>query len=392
MQYITMWAYPWDLIAEGPDTALAYLKNEVGLTAISVATAYHSLQAVLPHNPRWPVFIAPAAVYFQPLRELYEPTPIAPPVSPLLGQENWLAQIAEACQRQGLGLVAWTVCLHSSTLATRYPEYAVRDLFGTPSPAYLCPSWPAVRDYLVALCTDLDNYGLQALELEGAHYFDFEHHVHAKIGLRLGPIDRLLLSLCFCEACQDRARFNGIAVEALGDRLRQRLRQVFAAGASPEPPGDPDAQIEAFLQQVPDLIPFLGTRTDAVTALIEAIRAAIRSPLHVLLMGPSWLSGADPERLAPSVDRFEVCAYTADPAAVRRAVQQALAMLPGPDRLVVGLEAAHPSVPSEAALLAVAAAVRDLQVAGVSFYNYGLIPPAHLPWVQRAVQRLRASA
>ena len=49
--YSTMWAYLWDLVDEGLSDAVRYCREEIGLDALSVATAYHSYQQMRPHRP-----------------------------------------------------------------------------------------------------------------------------------------------------------------------------------------------------------------------------------------------------------------------------------------------------------------------------------------------------
>ena len=46
-----IWAYPRDLVERGAETELEELRS-LGYTGVSVAAAYHSVQAYLPENPR----------------------------------------------------------------------------------------------------------------------------------------------------------------------------------------------------------------------------------------------------------------------------------------------------------------------------------------------------
>lgn len=52
MGYIGMFVYPWDILDEGIDQALGNLADEVGIDAIHLATTYHSVKMLLPHDPR----------------------------------------------------------------------------------------------------------------------------------------------------------------------------------------------------------------------------------------------------------------------------------------------------------------------------------------------------
>lgn len=392
--YATMWAYPWDLVDEGIDRTLGFLGEDLGLTAVSVAASYHSFQALLPHNPDRKVLTTPdAAVYFIPDWRLYADTPLRPHVSLLQGGKDWLASIAAACQRRGPELVAWTVCLHNSRLAGRQPSTAVRNAFGDVYPSYLCPSNPDVRGYVRALCVNLDRgYGPRAIELESLHWHGFQHHAHPKVGVALGPVDEWLLSLCFCQACQERGQAAGVDVDGLADAVRRRLSATFAAGRSPQEPGPADERRRAFAEATPGLAAYQGVREQTVTSLVREVREAVRCQVYLIQMGDRWTTALEPARVSPLVDRIEILAYTASPEAVRRASEAALRGLPSPAHLTVGLSAFAPFSPDRESLLATSRAALDLGVGGLSFYNYGLIAIASFPWVKEVVGELRGRA
>lgn len=214
MSYVGMFIYPWDILDEGIDQVLGGLAKEIGVDAIHLATAYHSVKMLLPHNPRRKMLcVDSSAAYFQPQIELYAATPIKPVVSPMAAEGNPLAEIAAGCEKHGLGLVSWTLALHDDLLPARHPSCAQRNVFGDLFPYNLCPSSPKARAYLVALCKDLSiNYSLAGLELESACFGGLGHrYSHEKDpSLNLGPQGQFLLSLCFCEDCLRRAKEAGI--------------------------------------------------------------------------------------------------------------------------------------------------------------------------------------
>jgi hypothetical protein len=129
--YSTMWAYLWDLVDEGLSDAVRYCREEIGPDALSVATAYHSYQQMRPHRPGPKLLIeGAAAVYFQPDIQLYSDTIIEPRIAPLVGAGSPLGQLANLCTQSGLDLISWTVCLHNSHLAAKYPDCAQQTAYG----------------------------------------------------------------------------------------------------------------------------------------------------------------------------------------------------------------------------------------------------------------------
>ncbi|MBT3603161.1 MAG: hypothetical protein HN521_08855, partial [Candidatus Latescibacteria bacterium] len=129
--HTTMWTYPWDLNNEGYSTVLDKLKNEVGLNAINLASAYHTFDMLRPHLSKGNhLQISQAATYFQPQIDLYHNTCIKPPTSTWMGNDNWWGKAAEEAVRMGLDLNSWTVFFHNSNLAQQHPTCAIERCTG----------------------------------------------------------------------------------------------------------------------------------------------------------------------------------------------------------------------------------------------------------------------
>ena len=171
MDILSIWAYVWDVIDGGADSVISTLKNEIGLNTLSVATCYHSVDHLRVHRLENNFYSSQAAIYFQPDQSLYKNTRIEPPVSPLAEKTNPLRNISDGCERHGMKLSSWTVCLHNSTIGRNQPEVAQRDVFGNPCWHALCPANEDVREYMRAIVTDLTtNYNFATVELESCDY------------------------------------------------------------------------------------------------------------------------------------------------------------------------------------------------------------------------------
>jgi hypothetical protein len=87
---------------------------------------------------------------------------------------------------------------------------------------------------------------------------------------------------------------------------------------------------------------------------------------------------------APHLDGVLFCAYFARPEGVARLLKGARAAV-GPGRQVIaGFQLFHPNVADAADLTARVAAARP-HADGFNFYNLGLVPPARLSWIRRAL-------
>lgn len=382
----TIWAYLWDLVDDGLEEAVRRCREDMGLDAISVATAYHSFQQLRPHSSGNKLLVSDAAaIYFQPETKLYADTCIEPHVAPLAGQGNPMGRLASLCQARGVELISWTVCLHSSYLATRYPECAQQTAYGDNLGWVLCPGVDDVRAYAIALCRDLAvNYGVSRLELETCNFGTYGHaHYHVKDGVDLGRLGNYLFSLSFSPGCMDKARERGIDADGLREWVRQQLDAVFATG---EPL---DGDIEAFVKGNPALAAFQEMREELVTSLIREIRQVTGVEVSFLLMGDRWGAGIRRDQMSGAADLVEILAYSRDPDAIASRVRDTLADLDTPDQLVLGLQAYHPCATSAEELQAIVEAGLGLGVGKFSFYNYGIAPPPCLDWIGQCVKRMK---
>jgi hypothetical protein len=413
MGYATMWVYPWDILDEGVDRALAFLARDVGLDAISLATSYHTVKALLPHNPRRKVFLSESsALYFRPQLDLYANTPLKPHPSPMVKDEDILKTISSRCRTYGLELISWTVCLHNSYLGRRHPECTMRNAYGDPYPFALCPSNQAVRDYLTALAVDLtSNYDLTTLELESAHFSRFAHNYHHEKapGIGLGLLERFLLSLCFCHSCSERAQGEGIDTEGLKAMTREHLGKALNINRPcPVGPEGEYQQVSEFVAQTPQLAAYVEMRERTVASLIAELKESIpstgrRGERGFALIEPSgrrkaqlsvivspqprnWITGVHTRRIASIADFVEVLSYTSSASKVYDDISQIRQVLGSVESLTVGLAAYHPFVTDPNSLKEMVGQGLRAGVRRFSFYNYGLMPRENLSWVKEAVE------
>ena len=252
-----VWAYPWDLVERGAEAELAELAR-YGYDTVSVAAAYHAVQALAPENPRRLWYTrSSSTLHFAADRGRYGA------VAPLPAQAGEpFAAAAEAAAGAGLALVAWLVVLHTS-LAAEHPGLAVRPLGSAPLGGYLCPAQPAVVEYAAALAADVaSRFAPAALDLETAGYGGSAPPParQARRAARRGRA--YLAALCWCDAC---ARMGPPGVEAEAERrLRRELRGEAAAQT-----------LDELLDESPALAERQRGRESAVGALL---RPCVRPP------------------------------------------------------------------------------------------------------------------
>jgi hypothetical protein len=385
MEILSIWAYVWDVIDEGVDPVISSLKNEIGLNTLSVATSYHSVDHLRVHRLEHNIYNSPGATYFQPDRSLYTNTRIEPPVSPLAEQTNPLRQISDGCDRHGMRLSSWTVCLHNSQIGRNHPEVIQRDVFGNPCWNALCPANGDVREYMRALVTDLtENYNFATVELEACDYQGGRHHhAHEKIGILLGEMERFLLGLCFCESCRKRGQAQGIDVTTIANSVRSELAASFESGEPIQ------IGLDEFSDKVPDVRAFLEMRESVVSSLMAEIKAVSKAQISSMAMGSRLSAGYNAEQIREIADWYEILCYSSSRESVEQSVQNATTLMNGQaGKVWVGCCAYPPASPDAETLATNVKAAVDLGVRAVSFYNYGIMPKRNLQWIKHTIERI----
>jgi hypothetical protein len=389
---VSVWAYPWDLADIGVETALARV-TAAGATMVSLATSYHAGRFLQPGNPKRRVYYPEdGTVYYTVDETRWAGAEIAPLQAASVSAEgDMLAELVARRDRGGPGVSCWTVCLHNSRLGAAHPAHQVRTCFGDGQVYGLCPSSPAARAYVTGMVEEIaGRYAPDRIELESPDFMGFSHGFHhEKDGLPVQPEDDFLLGVCFCAYCMSRAAAAGVDAEGARARVVAILEAAFAR-EMPERvfPAFPAEGTCAFAGEGA-LYDYLRWRTEPVTSLVAEARAAAHGAsggrTRVLLIDAagSWWGGVDIAAATKGVDGVLYCAYFQRAGEVGAALAPVRAALGPGQSLVVGYQLFHPNVADKADLVARVAAAGE--VAGLNFYNLGLVPPVRLGWIAAAL-------
>ena len=385
MIYTTMWTYPWDVIDEGADRVVGIFREEMGLDAMSLSTAYHTYDALRTHLPGKKIYSGyEDAIYFQPQIELYRNTGIKPNVHPIAKDRNILKIISEACDAGGLDLISWTVSMHTHYLARQYPDAAILGVFGDRYPGSLCPGDRQVREYIRALSLDLDtNYNLKMIEYEALYYMGYGmFRNYPKIGVNLGQVGSFLMSLCFCEGCTARAEERGIDVEALKVKAEELLLDCFENG----PVGN---DVEEFVRNEPLAKAYVEMRADTVTTLVQEMRETVNVPISFIYMGSYLGSGLDRKAIEKITDRSNALFYGTSADGVRDGVRGRAEIMDDPSMLIAGLISSG-GIDSAEHMKEILLAAYEGGARRFSYYNYGMTPVRNFRWIGGAIEAVRA--
>ncbi len=196
------YVYPWDVVG---DLAAPERLAGLGVDAVAVAAAYHSVRAATPYHPAHRVLDARHAAFYLPVRQAAWGRVVPP--NPSWTAPDSFRQARDALRAAGLRVHAWTVLTHSGRLGAEHPGLAVRNAFGDAYPYALCPAHEDVAEYCERLVTEVVSVGEpDGLILEACGPLGFPHaSLHEKTqGADWSQTAQRLLSLCFCTACAPR--------------------------------------------------------------------------------------------------------------------------------------------------------------------------------------------
>jgi hypothetical protein len=389
--YRGLYAYPWDLAEQDPDSFAEELHRS-GIDTLCVASSYHAGKFLRPHGASGHVYFPEdGTVHCRVRPERYGR--IKPSESSVVAAGDPFGTYAS---RKGIAVTAWTVLVHNTRLGMLHPDIVVRNAFGDPYPYSLCPCHPDVQAYAIALCVDIaDRYPVRGLVLETPGWMAYRYGYHHEVAL-LGtnPWLDTHLALCFCDHCVAGAARAGVDGSALRARVGAKVRAYLAAPLD-TPTEMGRLWLEADLVADPELTAFLRWRCDIVTGLVRRIRSEVRADAEVFVIPStqrptalSWLEGSDLPSLAHAADGLELCLYEpgwqsaiADLLEVRRRV--------GSRRLRAILRPGRPDALDEGNFARKVTEIAAAGIDGLGFYNFGHFRRSSLGWIGRA---LRAGA
>jgi hypothetical protein len=395
--YNSLWTYPWDLVDMGIDESLREIKA-TGLDGISLATSYHAGRFLQTRSPkRKAYFPEDGTLYFQPNMKHYQQLKIQPEVAPFVKENpGYLEKIFDKAGKYGLNVSAWTVALHNTRIGKLHPDVTVHNAYGDPYYYNLCPSNEDARNYMKALIGDMvEQYPYYAIELESLNYMGFFHEFHhEKDGVGLTARDDFFLSLCFCDACKERARRAGLNIEPAQQIVAKWLEEL----CNRELPQNDD---EAFMAQgieyfrpFPAVYDYLQWRSTVVTSLAEELQRLMpsRTKLYFLsLLTPdkSWLFGVDFKAIGQVNDGIVVCCYDTGAEQVGANMAKSIEAIDDQTDILTGLRVFYPEAHNQAELVEKVKQAAQAGTHGYVYYNYGLIPEPRMGWIKAAIDAVK---
>jgi hypothetical protein len=400
MTELTMFLYPWDAQRDGVAETVERVRA-LGVTRIAVAATYHSAEVVTPRAG------GPYMVHVEANRA-HVPLAEDAFTGLRLSQSAFsrefpgcFGELAAGAADASVGMTAWVICLHNSSLAQQHPEAALENCAGDRSAHGLCPANPDVARYVRELASAVAGTGVfDRILLESASYLLAGHgHPHELMAIRLDVRTRFLLSLCFCASCVEEAHLRDIDAEALRARCSELLETAWGSPLLARRAPDDGLELAALLATDPEIGAYARMRLAVVSRLVERVvadshRRGLAVSVATAVWGrPSplnWVEGIDLGATATTADQLTVTTYQREPEDVARDLDHVLESVAA--ERVMQLNTLWPEHHDGVeALLAKVRAGLDAGVREFGLYNLAMTPPAMLGWA-RAVGDLVASA
>lgn len=390
-----MYCYAWDL-AEAGVAAVTDDLRDLHINTITLAGSYHAGKFLRPQGREGKVYFPEdGTAYFKTDQSRYGT--IKPIENSLLSEHDIFEQ---CCQHGGMGVNAWMVLMHNSLLGQKHQDFCVANAFGDRYIYNLCPSAPEVRDYAIALCSDVtERYPVEGISLETPGFLPFEHGYHHEFALvRQNVWLNNLLGLCFCRHCTDGAKAYDIDADRLKSRVGGSINSYLSSDVDYA-----DDMASSFwaadLVTDPDLGAFLRWRCSVVTTLVADIRAAVRSDAAVAVIpsvarpsSGAWYEGSDLGELSKTADFLEVCFYEPDVERIHSDLHDVIQRCGGAANIRGLLRPAFPDLGDRDSVAAAVRMLHDGGVENIAFYNYGHLRSSSLDWVGQALGQIGSAA
>lgn len=356
-----IWVYPWDLEALGVERVVDYCAQH-RISFLGVAAVYHSGQILsMAKSPHW---------VHQGEGPLVDWTSSISTKS-----REFLQALRSSLQTIGTELHGWVVLNHDKRGWEPILSASHESL-----PHTACPvaNQSRVERVLQQLA---NNTWFDTLQLELPDWIGAVHGAHHDIvGIHLTPLLRLLLSLCFCQHCQQQWGST-----SSWDRVRQQVLADMTYYMDAEPaPADGMAQLATYILENPEVADLLRARSRWLASFIEKQQHTVTVPL-IPIVTPfqfhgelSWMTGLVPE--AERFSRVILLAY-GPPNVISQDVTWLGHRGWGRERITMGHTLVASATPDLATAQARLRRALDAGIKSHIFYNWGLLNAPRRKWL-----------
>ena len=375
---LAMYAHPWDIIDEGVEKTLQLLSS-MGIDTINIAASYHTGRYILPHNPKKRVYIAEEGViYFKPNSEYFKNSRIKPRQSKNYEDRDILKELSERVDSYDMDISSWTVFLHNSAFVNEYPDLAVIDPFGNRDGNFLCPNKPETREYMIALSTNIVDYGIKTIQMESFGYPTGLIHGnhHEAFGVSIDPTVSFLFSMCYCDQCKKKALDIGLNLDEKLSIIKKFINESLNSENINYDNVPPKEKIIGDLIKL-DLEKLLEFKRLTVEETFLTIREHLKyiDPkvnIEAIVNAEQYLNeGISFENPPSGVSGIDMISYYPELKTIISKVQLALNSLKNKINLFPCIRITYPMIHDDDQIREIIQSLSKYNINGINFYNYG---------------------
>jgi hypothetical protein len=235
-----------------------------------------------------------------------------------------------------------------------------------------------------------------AIDLETIGYLGYVHGYHHEVNaVPIGALDKLILSLCFCDACRSAGERSGIHMDALQETLRNILLPRLRCDGASKNPEDTE-HVATLLALMPELQALFNLRCNTVTKLVSHLRQECRrAELAVFTSSfvgaPSniWMEGISLPAVKDFAESCVLLSYGSDSAAANNDLLLCMALVGDPNKLDLALNLGLPVTPTLAIASERVEYALERGIRKFSFFNYGFLGETRLMWVRQLSRQIQ---
>lgn len=250
------WLYPWDVAELGPASVVADLED-LAVQTLSVAANYHPIASLSVRDRMPRLFHSSEGEVLFPCDGVFQGSEIVPRMTNRLsGLSDLWKDLSSRARSAGLTFDAWIVTIFQPWIARDYPATARVFPSGDLDRDLVCPLSAPFQSYLLKFVSHIaEIVSPDRMILENLLFPAYDYGwIRPRVLVRFPDRHRVELGVCFCEACSEAGRSNGVDVDGMRQAIISDLMDYLDSGVEKERSSSLTAELEAFMRMKESLL------------------------------------------------------------------------------------------------------------------------------------------
>jgi|GEM_PF-3896805 len=219
-------AYPWDVVSRSGQQRLERLRGEVGMTGVAICASMPPFVEMRRLGNRVDVLRSAGGLLYHPQEGAFSSLRCQPIAASIAEGLKAMPRALDVCDQLGLDVRFVASVLRCGGMARRYGELVAVNALGAKSQDCLCASHDDVRAYARNLAGSFRRLRKDSQIVVSDMVSGCDDVLCAPRNCDVTSLDLTrqgLLTWCFCDACVETARGEGVDV----DRVQRTVQQTI---------------------------------------------------------------------------------------------------------------------------------------------------------------------